>query len=151
MKKSQYNIFLMGIIVYLIYSNIFEILLSLNDVLLFNYHLNETMYISGIVIAVLLTNGLIYLLYSYFVKTIISNARIITTVIILSVIILIFMGINYYLAHFDYSAILKEEYSSTDLYRQYYEMRGIIYFLNSLLLMIILLLGLKKKSNRNLE
>lgn len=153
MNKAQYNSFLMGILGYLIYNNIFGILLSLNDVLLFNFHLKETIYVSCLVIAILLTNGILYVLYSYYVNTVLSSNRIIiTSAILLSAIILISMGVNYYLSHFDYSTIiLQEEYNSTEIYRQYYEMRGIIYFLNSLILMIILLMGLKRKNKRNLD
>ena len=149
MKNLQYRSFLMGIIVYLMYSNVFEVLLSLNDVLLFNFQSNERTYIFGLVASLILTNGILFLLYTFFVKTDIRNTKIITAVITLSGIILISMGINYYLAHFDYSSIVLEKNKSLDIYREYYETRSIIYFSNTFLVMVILLLGLKRKFSSN--
>lgn len=78
-------------------------------------------------------------------KTIIDRPLIMIAIGVLSILVAISMGMNYYLAHFDYSTILKEGYSSIEIYSEYYEVRGVIYFLNTFLILIILVLGLYKK------
>ena len=147
MKDLQYKSFLMGIIVYLMYKSIFYLLFSLNDVLLFNSNFNEKIYILGLAISAVLTNGVIFLFYTYFVKADINLKRIIAALLTLSAIIVISMGINYYLAHFDYSTVLEEEYSNLEIYKEFYETKEMIYVSNSVLLMIVLLIDMQKKRN----
>ncbi|MDY0089012.1 MAG: hypothetical protein RBR78_01460 [Flavobacteriaceae bacterium] len=132
-KLRQYSFFI-GILLFLIYDKVFFTLLSLNDIYLFTFKGNETLYIIGFIVSIILANVILVSLYKVFIKSEKHNLFIIRLLFILALIVVLFLWTNYYLGYLGRTEVAKH---LQDIFFKYYDYKNTIYFINSSILLIL--------------
>lgn len=134
MEKSRQSNFFIGVLLFLIYDKGFFALFSLNDIYLFVFKGNETLYIMGFIISIILANIILVSLYKLFMKSEKHSLFIIRLLSILVFIMILFLGANYYLGYLGRSDVAKH---LQDIFFKYYHYKNTIYFINSSVLLIL--------------
>lgn len=144
-KLNSYSLFI-GIIIYLIYEKLFYILFSINDILLFMFKFNNTIYLFGFIISTLFTICGVFIIYNDVVKKVFTNKLIVKYIFILIALALIFFSVNYMMGYIGKSS--REMDKEVSIFMEYYEYRNIIYSINSILLAIVFLYQLRNTNDR---
>jgi len=134
MKKLHPFSFLVGILLVLIYDKILFTILSLNDIFLFVFKGNETLYIIGFIIGVIITNIVLVRLYKLFIKSEKQNLFTIMLLFILVFTVILFFGTNYYLGYLGKSEV---DIHLQDIFFKYYNYKNTAYFVNTIVLLIL--------------
>lgn len=132
-KLRQYSFFT-GALLFLIYDKVFFTLLSLNDIYLFVFKGNETLYIIGFIVSIILANVILVSLYKVFINSEKHNLFIIRLLFILALIVVLFLWTNYYLGYLGRAEVVKH---LQDIFFKYYDYKNTIYFINSSILLIL--------------
>lgn len=132
-KLRQYSFFT-GALLFLIYDKVFFTLLSLNDIYLFVFKGNETLYIIGFIVSIILANVILVSLYKVFINSEKHNLFIIRLLFILALIVVLFLWTNYYLGYLGRAEVVKH---LQDIFFKYYDYKNTIYFINSSVLLIL--------------
>lgn len=134
MEKTRQYSFFTGALLFLIYDKVFFTLLSLNDIYLFVFKGNESLYITGFIVSIILANIILVNLYNLFLKSNKHNLFIIRLLFILAFIVVLFLWTNYFLGYLGKSEV--DEHLQ-DIFFKYYNYKNTIYFINSSVLLIL--------------
>ena len=143
-NKSNLSLFV-GIILFLIYERSFYILFSLNEIFLFQFKVAEALYVVGLVVTVILTNLVAITLYQSFIRSKVDKGYIQRLIAILLLCVVIPFCENYYLGILGRSGVEQE---SQDIFFKYYNYTGVIYFVNTAILMSVYGIYILKKKNK---
>jgi|SRR5690606_4013180 len=132
-KKCNYSLFI-GVLLFLIYEKCFFVLFSLNDIFLLSFKGNETLYIIGLILTIILNNTVIVSLHKSFAKLETYNLYIVKLLVILILVVIMFLWTNYYLGYLGKSEVEQE---LQNIFFKYYDYKNTIYFINTTILIIL--------------